>query len=99
MGSLGLETVLVGDVAQLDLFAARSGILDGSLDFFGFGVFVTGVLQYSLFVSRDTITGLIGRSVGAVEVDFGILADDRDRLISGELGSAGYCQQGEKCYL
>lgn len=96
MGALGLETVLVSEVGELDNGAVGSGVLEVPLHLLGFGVFVAGVLKSALLVGGDAVSGFVGGPVRPVEVHLGVLADDGDGLVAAELGGGGGSHDGEE---
>lgn len=96
MSALWLETVLVGEVGELDDGAVWGGVLEIALHLFGLGVFVAGVLQGALLVGGDPVAGFEGGPVGSIEVHLGVLSDDGDGLVAAELGSGGGGQDGEE---
>lgn len=61
--TLRLESVFVGDILQLYGRTVRSRELEAALHFFRLRVRITGVLQLSLFLGRDSVARFVGRAV------------------------------------
>lgn len=59
MITLGLETVLVSDVGQMDDLTFGVGVLELALSDLSFQVGLTSVLEEALFFSCDAIAGFI----------------------------------------
>ena len=59
MFTLRLETVLIGDVGQLEHLAFRRRVSELSLGNLGFLLRLTSILQESLFFSGDAVSSLV----------------------------------------
>lgn len=95
VGTLGLESILVGDVCELDVATIFAGVGELALNLQG-RLFSTNVLQGSFLVGSNTVAGFVRPLVGAIGVDLALLLHDGDGL-SGSLGSGeGDSQETEK---
>lgn len=85
-----LETVLVGQVGEVDVLSLGRGVGERAVDLLGLQIFHSRILQDALLAHHDAVTGLVGGVETAVEVDLRVLADDGDGLFGGSRPSDGH---------
>jgi len=81
MGAFGTETILVSDVGDGDWDSIGTGVAVGALGDLSLGLRVASVLQVSLLLGDDSISGLIAVLVRSVMVDLLGLPHDGDELV------------------